>query len=163
MLRLVIPFIFDLAVISTSLIFMYETVKKQEKVMRRFSFGDDANPLKERKRQVFWKCVFYIGGFSCLWIPSVIRVWSLNFIHDIGTMALSYTTMILLPIQGLFNLLIYNYPYRKDFLFKCLIGALCNRSISSSAEESPQQDVEESRFSIDRIDFDAIATNNSRH
>ena len=101
-------------VISMSTLVVH--VKKQEKKLMRFSMVSDEteNERKRLTKLVFKKALKYVGAYILVWLPSSVHLLSLQKFEKSGVIKPNVTftivsiMIILTPLQGLFNALIYS-------------------------------------------------------
>jgi len=109
----VIPFmVFFLIIIVAVIIFIY-SVFKQEQRMDRYQHGD-ASHNRRMTNQTARQGMYYIGAFGLCWIPWYIYA-IIEFRHGYIPTALGVIHLTTMPLQGVFNALVYFRPkYKSD-------------------------------------------------
>ena len=98
-----VPFVIILVVIVVSMTLLYLSVKKQESSVSQYRSYRASN----RSRKVFTKAVWFIGSYIFMWIPgAVLTELTKRGIYSYG--AVQYVSIVV-PLQGFFNAIIYNY------------------------------------------------------
>ena len=106
-----IPVVIFMITIVVTMSLLYASVKKQEQAAAGYRSSRSTQSYSRTSRRVFVKVVWFIGSFCFIWIPTL-------FIIQKPTGGcyfwLYLTSSIVIPLQGLFNAIIYNYEKLKN-------------------------------------------------
>ena len=95
------------SVILTSMILLYITVLKNERANDRYRFEGSAN--REHSNRVAMQGIFYILAFMLTWCTWIVLI-ALQITGRKVPFALQFVSLILMPLQGFFNSIVYLRP-----------------------------------------------------
>jgi hypothetical protein len=172
------PLFFCVIFVTTAMILLYRAMRKRERVVEKYafessmninaSFAAASNPrrstaLTKNKTKGKTKCsteiavqgILYVGGFYICWFfPTLQRIIELTQETRKNYYPLQFLDSFLLPLQGLFNALVYLRPkfqaYRKKHpevsccrsLFRTTTNASTSRYSSNYSTSPVETDAE---------------------
>ena len=129
---MVVPIVFNMITIFVTMSLLYASVRKQDQVDSRYTRSSNNQPSSRRSRKVFVKVVWFIGSFCLVWIPIFLN--SVAMSYNYYNFWLFIISIVMIPLQGFFNAIIYNYEKLKntDFMRRTSLLRIMGRGSAES-------------------------------
>ena len=127
----------SLTIVTFSLVFLYLTVRSQEKKMQRYSTRWVTESAAKSTRQVFWKAALLVVSYWCIWVPTIFRL--LVWVHNFSSYSVVLFNSMFLPLGGFFNALIFSCFVPGKTNQYCLFFASSQNVLNQDSRENEEQ------------------------